>query len=150
MRGAKPAQVNFHACTATPGDFRSSVSRPSRQECLRHVYMTVSVAEFETSPLGLVTWTASAGEVDAVVTATNNCEELTNMTWLPEYGVLPTVTWRPAPDWKFVPLTVSTCVALEWINGLGISDVIAGSGGAFTCRLTLFETPPLALATCTG
>jgi hypothetical protein len=47
---------------------------------LRHVYMTVSVAEFETSPLGLVTWTASAGEVDAAVTATINCEALTNMT----------------------------------------------------------------------
>jgi hypothetical protein len=105
----------------------------------------------ETAPLGSVTCTATAvEEAEGTVTLTFNCEALTTVTWLPVYDVVPTVTLRPVPDWKFVPLTVSTCAAVEWVSGFGVRDVIAGAGGAFTCKLTVLDAPPLEFTTCTG
>ena len=61
-------------------------------------YFTVRDAALETSPLGLVTTTASVFEPDGMATVTFNCEALTKSTWLPVYTALPTVTLRPAPD----------------------------------------------------
>jgi len=91
-----------------------------------------------------------AEAADASVTETFNCEALTNVTWLPLKDVLPTVTFRPLPDWKFVPLMVRVCAADECVIGLGERDVMAGMGGAFTWKLTVLEAVPLAFITCTG
>ena len=70
-------------------------------------YFTVKPTELETAPLGLVTTTGVDAEALGTTTVTFNCVALTNVTWLPVNDVLPTVTFRPVPDWKFVPLTVN-------------------------------------------
>src|ERR1035441_3242739 len=56
--------------------------------------------------------------------------------------MVPTSTVRPAPDWKFEPLIVKACAALDPVIWLGLSDVIEGAGGAFTWKFTLLETCP--------
>ena len=132
------------ASTFLPGRVTQELSPAGR-------YFTVRAIAFDTAPLGLTTVTGSgAVEADATVTVTFNCVALTKLTWLPEYAVFPTVTFSPVPDWKFVPLIVSVCAAAAWVNGFGASEVMVGAGGAFTCRLTMLDVPPLGLITWTA
>jgi hypothetical protein len=146
--GLQTAQSGRRECAKSP--IVSSGLDIHKGSDTTSVYFTVSVAALETSPLGLVTCTASDFAPAATATVTFNCEALTNVTWLPEYDELPTVTFRPVPDWKFVPLIVSTCAAAEPVMGLGVSDVMVGTGGAFTWKLTLLDAPPLEFTTCTA
>ena len=54
--------------------------RYSQDRDTASVYFTVSIAALETSPFGLVTWTARVLAPAATATVTFNCEAPTNVT----------------------------------------------------------------------